>query len=53
MHRAKEVFAGPHFTLDDTRYDYGEPRYVTAGKLDGRIVILVWTHVAQPVALSA
>lgn len=44
MYRAKEVFAGPHFTLaDTTRHDYGEPRYITAGKLDERIVVLVWT----------
>ena len=27
----------------DTRRDYGEPRFVTAGWLDDRMVIIVWT----------
>ncbi|EJZ6592833.1 BrnT family toxin [Salmonella enterica] len=41
--RAAEVFAGKHFTAEDMRQDYGEIRYITAGTLDGRIVVLVWT----------
>jgi uncharacterized DUF497 family protein len=41
--RAAEVFAGVHFTGEDTREDYSEPRYITAGKLDGRMVVMVWT----------
>jgi uncharacterized DUF497 family protein len=40
---AGAVFAGPHFTLQDKRKDYHEPRYITVGKLDGRLVVLVWT----------
>lgn len=40
---AAEVFAGVHATLDDDRIDYGEPRYITAGYLGGRLVVLVWT----------
>jgi hypothetical protein len=28
---------------EDRREDYSELRYVTVGKLDGRMVILVWT----------
>lgn len=40
---AAQVFAGVHATLDDDRIDYGEPRYITAGYLDGRLVVLVWT----------
>jgi hypothetical protein len=43
LRRAKEVFAGPHFTREDKRHDYGEPRFVTAGWLDGRLVVFVWT----------
>lgn len=27
----------------DDRADYGELRYISAGKLGGRIVIIVWT----------
>lgn len=41
--RADEMFAGHHFTLEDTREDYSEPRYITVGKLAGRIVVTVWT----------
>ena len=41
--RAGEVFAAHHFTAEDLRDDYSEPRYITAGKLDGRMVVLVWT----------
>jgi len=41
--RAAEVFAGRHFTLEDIRDDYGETRYITVGKLDGRMVVMIWT----------
>ncbi|MDA8389208.1 MAG: BrnT family toxin [Gammaproteobacteria bacterium] len=40
---ADEVFAGRHFTAEDMREDYGELRYITVGKLDGRMVVMVWT----------
>ena len=40
---AVKVFAGDHFTAPDDRRDYGELRYITAGWLDGRFVVLVWT----------
>ena len=43
MRRAKEVFAGLHLTRSDDRYDYGEPRFVTVGWLDERLVVFVWT----------
>jgi len=43
MRRAREVFAGTHLTRVDDRFDYGEPRYISAGWLDDRIVVLVWT----------
>lgn len=39
MRRAKEVFAGLHLTRKDDRWDYGEPRYVTVGWLDSRLVV--------------
>ena len=41
--QAKEVFDGPHLTRSDDRKDYGESRYISAGKLFERIVIIVWT----------
>ena len=43
MRRAKEVFAGIHFTCADDRFDYGERRFVTVGMLDSRLVVFVWT----------
>ena len=43
MRRAKEVSAGVHFTRADDRFDYGEPRFVTVGMLDSRLVVFVWT----------
>lgn len=41
--RAAEVFRGRHFTAEDTREDYTEARYITVGKLDERMVVIVWT----------
>jgi hypothetical protein len=41
--RADEVFSGRHFTAEDLREDYSEPRYMTVGKLDGRMIVMVWT----------
>ena len=41
--RAGDVFADKHLTREDTRENYAETRFQTAGWLDGRIVMLVWT----------
>jgi uncharacterized DUF497 family protein len=43
MLRAKEVFAGPHFTRPDLRHDYGEARFISVGWLDARLVVMTWT----------
>ena len=40
---AAEVFAGPHNVAPDVRKDNSEPRFITAGLLRGRVVVLVWT----------
>ncbi len=40
---AELVFAGRITTLPDARRDYAEPRFITAGWLRGRFVVLVWT----------
>ncbi|MEI8150497.1 MAG: BrnT family toxin [Hyphomicrobiales bacterium] len=42
--RAGEVFAGPTATVVDGRIDYGETRFISAGHLDDRLVVLVWTQ---------
>lgn len=43
MLRAGEVFAGTHLTRRDDRRDYGEPRFISAGWLDARLVVFAWT----------
>ena len=40
---AKKVFAGHQFTAPDHRQDYNEPRFITFGKLNERMVVVVWT----------
>lgn len=40
---AAAVFAGPHTVLSDERFVYGESRYISAGHLRGRMVVIVWT----------
>jgi uncharacterized DUF497 family protein len=40
---APEVFAGLHFTGEDTRSDYSEDRFITVGMLRTRLVVMVWT----------
>ena len=37
------VFAGHTVTVQDTRKDYDEDRFITAGHLAERCVVLVWT----------
>ena len=41
--RASEVFDGAHTSAPDDRFDYGESRMISAGFLDGRMVVIVWT----------
>jgi len=40
---AAEVFEGLHTVLADDRFEYSERRYVSAGHLRGRMVVIVWT----------
>jgi uncharacterized DUF497 family protein len=40
---AELIFAGRTMTLLDERRDYGEPRFISAGWLGDRFVVLVWT----------
>lgn len=41
--QAGAVFAGLVAEIEDTRRGYGEQHFVTAGTLDGRLVVIVWT----------
>jgi uncharacterized DUF497 family protein len=40
---AAEVFAGRHTVVEDDRFEYGEKRFISAGFLRARMVVLVWT----------
>ncbi len=41
--RAGDVFDGTTATVRDERKDYGETCFITTGRLDGRVVVVVWT----------
>ncbi|MFQ5812832.1 MAG: BrnT family toxin [Anaerolineae bacterium] len=41
---AEQVFAGPTFTFEDDREDYGEERWVTIGLLRDKVVVIVHTE---------
>ena len=38
---AADIFSGPTFTWEDSRFDYGEQRWITMGLLGSQIVVLV------------
>lgn len=38
---AQKIFDGDYAEIEDDRKDYGEKRRITAGYLDGRMVVLV------------
>jgi uncharacterized protein len=41
--RCLEVFSGSVLEMEGTRFDYDEPRFITFGLLDVRMVVVVWT----------
>jgi uncharacterized protein len=41
---APHVFAGPTFTFPDSRFDYGEERFITIGLLDASVVVIAHTE---------
>lgn len=42
--QAGEMFAGLTATVIDQRFNYGEVRFITAGHLEHRLVVVVWTQ---------
>ncbi|MCP4658260.1 MAG: BrnT family toxin [bacterium] len=51
---AEAIFDGDTLTIEDTRRDYGERRWVTVGMFEGRLVVLVHTErgdVIRPISL--
>lgn len=47
----EEVFDGDTVTVEDDRYPYGEPRFVTFGCLQGRVVAVVYTDRGEAMRL--
>jgi len=37
------MFEGDVFTIEDTRFDYGETRYITFGLLQYRVIVVAHT----------
>jgi len=50
---ADGVFAGPTVTIEDTRRDYGEVRWITMGLLGRRAVVLCWSGLFAAVTHAA
>jgi len=48
---AKQVFFGPTFTFEDSRFSYGEERFVTLGMLTGFIVSIVHTETPHTIRI--
>lgn len=44
FHDAHELFTGPMLVRLDTRFDYGEDRYVGIGFIKYRVVVLVFVE---------
>jgi uncharacterized DUF497 family protein len=38
------IFDGYELTVEDTRHDYGEQRWMTIGMCEGRVVVFVYTE---------
>ena len=43
MADAGEFFEGSTITVTDDRKDYGEARYISVGRIEGRMIVVVWT----------
>jgi len=41
---AEKVFSGPTFTFEDTRFDYGEQRWITMGLCNLSAVVVAHTE---------
>jgi uncharacterized protein len=48
---AVEVFDGLTVTIEDTRFDYGETRFLTLGLLRTHVVVIVHTETAEVIRI--
>jgi uncharacterized protein len=42
--QAAQIFRGPVLKIQDTRRDYGEPRFIALGAFDGEVLRVVFTE---------
>ncbi len=42
--QAAQIFRGPVLKIQDTRRDYGEPRFIALGAFDGVVLHVVFTE---------
>jgi uncharacterized protein len=48
---AERVFAGPTFSFEDDREDYGEQRWVTLGLLGDKVVVIMHTETEKEIRI--
>ncbi len=41
---ASDMWAGPMLVAEDARREYGESRYIGMGYIQGRLMVVVYTH---------
>lgn len=41
---ASDMWAGPMLVAEDVRREYGESRYIGMGYIQGRLMVVVYTH---------
>ena len=46
-----KVFAGQTVTILDARFDYGEPRFITVGLLEGDAVVIAHTETDEVIRI--
>ena len=51
FYNAENVFAGPTFTFEDNRQNYGEQRWVTLGLLGLKVVVIIHTETETEIRL--
>jgi uncharacterized protein len=47
----KEFFDGLTVTIEDTRFDYGETRYITLGFLNGHVLVVAHTERGEKIRI--
>ena len=48
---AEQIFAGPTFTFEDDRLNYGEQRCVTLGLLEDKVLVIVHTETKEEIRI--